>query len=174
MPSKAEQVRALIYGEPLDQLPPGFPSKRDCMRFFMKCVQEQRVAENNAIRLNDTSKTKIRDDFVTQLEVHWSNQSPKKTLMITRDINREVKPLIDFYWKLQDLGAAKLEDPGWINDRREELECVLDIEEKTEKTVSKKRSIQEVRNHQDSKCVTSQRLLTLSKTSKKLLSLVRK
>ena len=140
----------------------------------MWCVQEQRVAENNAIRLNDTSKTKIRDDFVTQLEVHWSNQSPKKTLMITRDINREVKPLIDFYWKLQDLGAAKLEDPGWINDRREELECVLDIEEKTEKTVSKKRSIQEVRNHQDSKCVTSQRLLTLSKTSKKLLSLVRK
>ena len=116
MPSKAEQVRALIYGEPLDQLPPGFPSKRDCMRFFMWCVQEQRVAENNAIRLNDTSKTKIRDDFVTQLEVHWSNQSPKKTLMITRDINREVKPLIDLYWKLQDLGAAKLEDPGWIND----------------------------------------------------------
>ena len=118
----------------------------------MWCVQEQRVAENNAIKLGEKSKTKIRDDFVQQLEVHWSNQSPKKTLMITRDINKEVKPLIDLYWKLQDLGAAKLEDPGWINDRREELKCVLDIEERT---VSKKRSIQEVRNYQDSKCVTN-------------------
>ena len=141
MPSKANQLRALIYGEPLDQLPSGYPSQRDCIRFYMWCVDMQRTAENNAIKLSETSKKRILDTFVEHLEVHWSNQPEKKPLMIPRDIRKVVKPLISFYWKLQDLGS-KLEEPEWINDRRAELQSVLDIEEKT---ASKKRSIQEVR-----------------------------
>ena len=150
MPSKANQLRALIYGEPLDQFPPGYPSQRDCMRLYMWCVDQQRAAENNAIKLNDKSKQKIRDNFVKLLEVHWSNQPEPKSLMDTKDIRRLVKPLIDFYWKLQDLGS-KLEEPDWINDRRTELEILLDIEKKIsvpvseEKRESKKRSFQEVR-----------------------------
>merc|ERR1711860_280438 len=103
MPSKANQLRALIYGEPLDQLPHGYPSQRDCMRLFMWCVDQQRAAEKNATKLNDKSKQKIRDNFVKLLEVHWSNQPEPKSLMDTKDIRRLVKPLIDFYWNLQDL-----------------------------------------------------------------------
>ena len=146
----AAQLRAKIYGPPRANFSLGFPSKGEAMQHYIWCLEEQYKVNT---RLNDTMKKTVRDRFVANLRTHWSNQSTLKPTMDPVDVNKIVKPLIDFYFGLKDQ-TKKLEDQPWIDIQKEYLQPLLDIEKKPV-SVTKKRSIQEVRNYQDSKCVTN-------------------
>ena len=141
----AAQLRAKIYGPSRANFSPGFPSKCEAMQHYIWCLEEQYKVNT---RLNDTMKKTVRDRFVANLRTHWSNnQSTPKPTLDPVDVNKIVKPLIDFYFGLKD-HTKKLEDQSWIDSQKEKLQPLLDIEKKP---VTKKRSIQEVRNYQDSK-----------------------
>ena len=141
----AAQLRAKIYGAPLANFSLGYPSKCEAMQHYIWCLEEQYKVNN---RLNDTTKKAVRDQFVANLRTHWSNQPTPKPTMDAVEVNKKVKPLIDFYFGLKD-EKKKLEDQPWIDSQKEKLRPILDIEKKP--VVTKKRSIQEVRNYQDSK-----------------------
>ena len=143
----AAQLRLKIYGVSKANFSPGYPSKGEAMRNYIWCLEEQYRAENTE-RLNSDSKKAIRDKFVENLRDHWKEQPNPKDLLDSKQVNDKVQPLIEFYWKLKDK-KHKLDDQPWIDSQKENLQTVLDIEKKPPAT--KKRSIQEVRNYQDSK-----------------------
>ena len=142
----ATELREKIYGSSRADFSPGYPSKREAMQHYIWCLEEEYRLKNTN-RLND--KNPVRDTFVANLRTHWSNQPNPKSVLDKVDVNKKVKPLIDFYWVLKDK-KVKLNDQQWIDNQREKLLPILDIEKKT---ATKKRSIQEVRNCKDSKSV---------------------
>ena len=154
----AAQLRAKIYGPPRANFSLGFPSKGEAMQHYIWCLEEQYKVNT---RLNDTMKKTVRDRFVANLRTHWSNQSTPKPTLDPVDVNKIVKPLIDFYFGLKD-HTKKLEDQSWIDSQKEKLQPLLDIEKKP---VTKKRSIQEVRNYQDSKVCHELSTTTSNKNS---------
>ena len=136
----AAQLRVKIYGDCRANFSPGYPTKGEAMQHYIWCLEEEYRLKNTN-RLDD--KNPPRDRFVANLRTHWSNQDNPKPVLDKVDVNKKVKPLIDFYWEIKNK-KHKLMDQAWIDDQKEKLLPILDIEKKTE-TVSKKRSIQEVR-----------------------------
>ena len=150
----AAELRVIIYGPPKANFSVGYPSKREAMQHYMYCLEEQYKVNN---RLDDTMKRSVRNQFVDNLRTHWSNQPDPKTILDEEAVNKKVQPLIDFYFKLKDL-KKKLEDQPFIDREIQKLQQLLDIEKKP--TITKKRSIQEVRNCQYSKSVKCHGLST--------------
>ena len=137
----ATELREKIYGSSRADFSPGYPSKREAMQHYIWCLEEEYRLKNTN-RLND--KNPVRDTFVANLRTHWSNQPNPKPVLDKVDVNKKVKPLIDFYWVLKDK-KAKLNDQEWIDNQKEKLLPILDLEKKTVATVTKKRPIEEVR-----------------------------
>ena len=133
----AAQLRLNIYGKSRANFSPGYPSKCEAMQHYIWCLEEEYRLKNTN-RLND--KNPVRDTFVANLRTHWSNQPNPKPVLDKVDVNKKVKPLIDFYWVLKDK-KAKLSDQKWIDNQKEKLLPILDLEKKT---VAKKRPIEEV------------------------------
>ena len=136
----AAELRSKIYGDSRPSFAPGFPSQLEAMQHYIYQVEEE-YREKGTNRLYD--KDPPRDRFVKNLREHWEKQQKEnpKSVLDTVDVNKKVKPFIDFYWELKNK-KAKLADQGWIDRERESLQSsMLDIEKKT---LTKKRPIQEV------------------------------
>ena len=138
----AQELRNKLYGDSRPNFAPGFPSQLEAMQHYIYQVEEEYRLKNTT-RLYD--KDPPRDRFVKNLRDHWKKQQKEnpKSVLDTVDVNKKVKPLIDFYWELKNK-KGKLADQGWIDRERESLQSLmLDIEKKT---ATKKRAIEEVRN----------------------------
>ena len=139
----AAQLRLAIYGAPLASFNPGYPSKGEAMRHFIWVLEEEKRLRQ-IVRLNDTVRRAIKKTFVKNLMTHWSNQPDKKPLLETDQVKKKVQPLIDD-WKDLENKKLKVDDQGFIEGEKAKLLPLLDIEAKPK--VTKKRSIQEVRNY---------------------------
>ena len=136
----ASELREKIYGTSRADFSPGYPSKCEAMQHYIWCLEEEYRLKNTN-RLDD--KNPLRDTFVANLRTHWSNQPNPKPVLDKVDVNKKVKPLIDFYWELKNK-KHKLMDQAWIDDQKEKLLPILDIEKRTVATAAKKRPIEEV------------------------------
>ena len=136
----AAELRTKIYGSPRPSFGPGFPTQLEAMQHYIWLLEEE-YRLKGARRLDD--KTPLRDKFRDNLRGHWEKQEEcPKDLLADVDLNKKIKPFIDFYWALKDK-KAKLKDQPWIDGEKEKLQEILDIEQK-EKAATKKRSIEEV------------------------------
>ena len=159
----AAQLRATIYGSPLANFRPGYPSKGEVMRHYIWCLEEEKRVQQIE-KLNETVRRTIKDKFVKSLRTHWSNQPESKPILDKEQVKKKVQPLIDDYKDLENKKCkmATMGFENFIDEAKKKLLPLFDIEAKPK--VTKKRSIQEVRNYQDSKCVTNCRRQTKIRT----------
>ena len=158
MPNPTQVLRSRIYGSPLAEFGPKWPTECQVVQHWMFCVEKYK-ADNNCIRITD--KKPIYDKVIENILANWKNQpNPKviadKNVDISaynsdrRKLLNNIQNLVKSYeelnrltWWFTELSDKDCDDK--INCRKQELQTSFDVEFKSEQP--KKRPIEEVRSH---------------------------